>query len=224
MKKTTGILIAGASMLALCGTAIQFRSWWEDHTLAPTGSERSHELKGSATHPSGRERRVQTDDPNAVQHKLAQLWAKISELEQRAEDMNQRAPGETRSDGPSEFDSLEPGEATGRPSAEKIAEDLNAHLEAEVADGDWSTPTERAFTTSFAGFAGRAAVGSVECRATLCRLDVTYANATARSDFLDELPPGPFQNTTFFMHAMDDGTKVTFYVARPGHPLPGIRM
>jgi hypothetical protein len=115
-------------------------------------------------------------------------------------------------------------EAAARPVSkgldpELVQAHLDAEFESEVADASWSRGEERAITDFVTRQVAKGTrIDAVECRASMCRLKLTFENDTAREDFKTHIGEAPLDKGGFYRS--DDATGFTFFAARAGHPLP----
>ena len=102
---------------------------------------------------------------------------------------------------------------------------IEARLEAETADSAWSGRTAGRILEIFTGEKlGGAALQDIDCRATLCRVEVQHRDEAKLREFQHLFPFKVAQVLPrLMMHRMDnaDGSITTYlYLAREGHRLP----
>jgi len=171
------------------------------------------------------------EDLDAVHRRLEQLARRAGETERQ-----DVAHNSTVSDG---MPTLDPSddlaaaheaerqriEAESEQSTRAQAEANEAALQSETADTAWSGEAHDLITSAFATQDLTAAsVADVECRATLCRVEVTHKNPQARAVFERQftlavahlLPRAMVQA----VENEDGSTSAVFYLARDGHDFP----
>lgn len=113
---------------------------------------------------------------------------------------------------------------TGRERRERVVKSMETRMMAEDQDPRWGTrvESELADGVQAAGLPGSDLV-SVECRSSLCRLNLRHANAEAEDDFLGNIAglPGTQDTELFYTRdEMADGsTDMVIYLARQGYSL-----
>lgn len=105
---------------------------------------------------------------------------------------------------------------------EQIELELDAHLEAEARDPEWSDETERAVAEVFSGdtFPGMHLVETA-CASTMCRVVVDAESDAAHDGFQTHMARTPPFDTQGFarLAGEPDAPRVTFYFAREGEDL-----
>jgi len=105
---------------------------------------------------------------------------------------------------------------------EDVELELDAHLEAEERDLEWSEATELAVAEVFSGdmFPGMQLV-ETSCASTMCRVVVDAESDAAHDGFQTEMSRTPPFNTEGFARLSGDldAPRVTFYFAREGEDL-----
>jgi hypothetical protein len=110
-----------------------------------------------------------------------------------------------------------------RVTADSLAARMSAGLTTESRDPSWAPSAE---TTLYAALRAEAfkdtSLKSVECRATMCRIELSHRDRDAQSRFTQAVNDVPlFQNTEYFAHGQDREWKhYVLYLAREGHKLP----
>ncbi|GAB4557426.1 MAG: hypothetical protein Tsb0020_01580 [Haliangiales bacterium] len=101
-----------------------------------------------------------------------------------------------------------------------IADDLDAFLNAEEVDADWSAETEAQASDAIAEDPGATLI-SLRCRSTLCSAEIAYRSTDEREQAMDRLTRTPPFSTSGFVHMRDsDPPESALYFTRQGHELP----
>ena len=156
----------------------------------------------------------------ALRHEVARLRAEMSELRDSAHtSARERAPEEptqqARKTTKDPYSALEPFE---RDAA--IAGDLREAMNAEPVDESWRDQTEATFHSAVAEIAGADTV-AVECRSTLCRVELAHATADERTRATDALTTKiPWDASGYVQMVPSDPPTSVIYIARAGHELP----
>jgi hypothetical protein len=101
---------------------------------------------------------------------------------------------------------------------------LEEHLASERKDLDWSQKTESAVVAAVSGLPGTHLNG-LECRSSICRFNISHADATSRDLFLEEFPrraTGLNDGAILRRSASDDRLQMVAFFMRPGHQLPSL--
>lgn len=111
-------------------------------------------------------------------------------------------------------------------SAAELVVFLRAEVDAEPRDTRWSREAVEAIRGTLAtpDFAG-SSVDDVDCRSTLCRLEVSHQDDTARETFAGTFPMKrpELENGTLLKTESPDGKVRTIaFFARQGHSLPNL--
>jgi hypothetical protein len=173
--------------------------------------------------------------PRAGDDRVALLHEQVGELRGELDRMRHRQEGTlaqitmaTRSaDGGTSSDDLDHLAESREPQPseqEKVAEvtrRLDERIQTEPSDPTWDAEVRREITTVLSGRLASSRLVLADCRATLCRAQVSHANEEARDDFLDALPmTRPFSTEGFVRTTDVDGApRTVVYFARPGLPL-----
>ena len=122
-------------------------------------------------------------------------------------------------------------EGQGR-SAANIRDGYAANLTSEVRDGSWAFEATRTIHSRFGGLAsGGTSVESIDCRATMCQLDLVSESQAAYDTFLREAlsrgPAGFLWNAPLFLTSKEDReqdgkVRMVAYIAREGKGLPAL--
>lgn len=119
----------------------------------------------------------------------------------------------------------EPGhdpELDDRHYAQQVAQGLDEHLITEPVDAQWSASMQTRFDELFAAEAlAGSHVGAVDCRTTLCRLDVSFDDPSRRVALVNQVSDLLEPNAQGFAHIEDDGDlEIQIYLSRQGTGLP----
>lgn len=103
-----------------------------------------------------------------------------------------------------------------------LARRLDALLDAEALDAEWSRSAERRIAAFFESDRAKgASVGRVDCKSTLCRVAITYDSTRTRVEFFRELSHlTPPQLVYFFYVQPATPLSSIAYLPREDHPLP----
>lgn len=108
----------------------------------------------------------------------------------------------------------------------EVFQKLDDHIAREAKDSAWGTATETVITSAFGT---EALAGSsllfVECRSTVCRVEVAHQDARARARFLEDVRNvPPFDRSAGAVRPDGDPTsnRTVLYMAREGQRLPPI--
>lgn len=144
-----------------------------------------------------------------------ELAARVAQLEssdsEQWDALAQREPADEPAGPPA-------GEAA---ATEAVVATMTSQLDHERADPAWSPEAERVITASI-DVASGTHITALDCRATLCRLEVQHDSELARDRYTTAvLPSLPLSSEMFFRHTEDArGTRTVTYISRPGHALP----
>jgi len=102
---------------------------------------------------------------------------------------------------------------------EKVTTFYESRFESEAVDSSWAGGYEREIADVFAGdemFEGNR-IEAVDCRGTLCRLEVAHESDTSRERMRTPWGAAPFAHGSFIRHYPERNATVIF-LGREGHP------
>lgn len=94
---------------------------------------------------------------------------------------------------------------------------------AEEPDNGWSIPAEEQLTKLVSQSTSSSSLLDVQCRATLCQLDLAYVNEEAMSDFFKYFPNALAWNASGEITAREENNgqiRIKLFLSRDGHSLP----
>jgi hypothetical protein len=101
-----------------------------------------------------------------------------------------------------------------------IEDDLQAFVQSEAIDETWRAATAALVTAAVRETRGAELV-SVDCRSTLCRVELAHAEGSERESAVHELTMKlPFNTQGFVYVPISNPGKSVIYFARSGHHLP----
>lgn len=104
--------------------------------------------------------------------------------------------------------------------AELAAVSLDNHVRSEPVDVQWARQAETSITQGASSVEGLS-VRQVECRTSLCKLDIEFTNVDAREVGTRELAHAvPWETIAYYHASVADPTHMVMYVAREGMSLP----
>lgn len=175
----------------------------------------------------------------ALQRELAQLRTHLARLEDQRRRLSQelRSARQVQAElvmeatqGDTSEEDIRQWASEMDPSAEESRQDITADYERyfwqEREDSDWSRETEGQIVHILESTALEDSdLMLVDCRSTLCRLEVSHDDDEAQLQFLDTLPlTAPFDAEGFY-ERIDDGdgfSRTVVYLARVDHQLPAL--
>lgn len=152
--------------------------------------------------------------PSDMERELSLLRAEVAGLK---EQVNRPPPAPAAEPVPPD-----PGPEPPKPTT---AEAAQAHfertLEAEPLDATWARAEEQSIRDFVQAEAGEgAALESVSCRSSMCRLRLRFPNDDGRDAFKLKLGLPPLSHGGFYKEEGEAG--LAYYAAREGHPLPAV--
>lgn len=190
------------------------------HHDAPSAAKRSP--NATSEHP---QTQTATEHAEQVARALARLAAEQDDLRRRLEALGQASAPATTAPAPSlTTDNLDPSIAPAPLSIEDQVElavvTLDESVRTEPVDASWAKPAEASIAKG-AGTVDGLSLERVECRSSLCRIEVTFANLEARDTGTRGLAHAvPWETVAFYRAAPDDPKRMVMYVAREGMTLP----
>jgi hypothetical protein len=150
--------------------------------------------------------------PSQVERELARLRAEVAGLK---EQVNRPPP-------PAEPSPPEPEPVAPQPTTAEAAQTHFEHiLETEPLDAAWARAEEQSIRDFVQAEAGEgAALESVSCRSSMCRLKLSFPSDGGRDTFKLKLGLPPLSNGGFYKEEGETG--LAYYAARAGHPLPAV--
>lgn len=213
---------------------------WTIHALYPSVRQEAPDARaGSLPPPTGSGGRDDptTDDLVVLKHDMALVKSDLASLRASLTSLATQVQSASLSRGkpaeripheePQAIDSQAQDAAAMEENAklqETRLEAIEATLRGEAIDATWAAQATDAVEQAFEDKALEGSVlDALECRSTLCRVEVTHPNPTARADFMLRFPMmvGPvLPSTTTQLIEADDGSSTTWiYLARQGHEL-----
>jgi hypothetical protein len=110
-------------------------------------------------------------------------------------------------------------------TGKELADSYTAYLQAERVDTSWSSHQESAIAAAFRGdWLKGSTLGRVDCRTSLCRMEVDHDSGEAEERFAQAVPmTPPFDQGGFSQRVTDDrGTHTIAFILREGHELPRV--
>ncbi len=216
----TRVLVA----LLLAVTASLF--WWSgrDEGDAPDGraaSARGEARGGSPARPRDRLARSRLEAASAASISPASAPVDDGSGDAGAEEAGE-PPGEPPAAPPPDAAAAVPSPAA---SAAALRQHLDASFEEQAADPGWSGAARLSVARTFAALMPpTSTMKSVECRATLCRMEMVYDDLAQVQAFMSRLGPEalPWNGTLFSTPIGDPSVSpVTFvaFLSRDGHQL-----
>jgi hypothetical protein len=165
--------------------------------------------------------------PAALATDVAQLRREVASLRGAVAAGSQGGSsevGEAASDTPDEAQppSAEPPPMVGDAERRAFYDDL---IEADPLDTAWAGPAEKSLTGALSGEAFRGStVAAVQCRSTLCRIEVSHADGAAQDAFLPAAMSRPELDSRGLAQRIEDPDhperrSTVIFLARQGHPL-----
>jgi hypothetical protein len=152
----------------------------------------------------------------AVKGEVASLRAELAALKQRAAEPKAEPPEEQPE--PTE---VEPTPARRGVTPEAAQAHFDALLEHEPLERGWAGAQEASISEFVKHEGGDGTVlESVECRSTLCRLKLRFADGQTRDAFKLKLGMPPLNDGGFYRDQGETG--LAYFAARKGHPLPAV--
>lgn len=211
--KTTSIHRIVAVVITVCAVVL-----WQQTGAVNDAGESSMKRAPETKQP----RRGHALDDLAVRTEIASLRTEIASL--RAETRR----SDTRADEPDTPTAEPPGPRRDNPYASlpaverdvAIADDLHVAMTNESTDGSWSHATETAFLTALADI-DTADVVDLECRSTLCRVELAHPDRDGRLSATDTFTAAiPWEASGYVHMVSSEPPTSVIYVARAGHQLP----
>ncbi|WP_437633330.1 hypothetical protein [Sorangium sp. So ce854] len=120
-----------------------------------------------------------------------------------------------------------PGEAASRevsPAQQdaETAATLEAAVRSESVDPEWSNVMKVRISEFFkTDKATGSSARRIDCRSTLCRVEVAHESIDARKHFVERMPYMIPPRSTVFGHVdSEEDREIVLYISREGHPLP----
>lgn len=113
-------------------------------------------------------------------------------------------------------------EIDGNEHAREVAESFEQSLVEQPVDPEWAEGMQARFDQFFGAeqMAG-SRVGAVDCRSTLCRLDVSFDEPSGRDALIDRVSGLLEPNAQGFAHIeTDEDLEIQVYLSREGTTLP----
>lgn len=113
-------------------------------------------------------------------------------------------------------------ELDGNEHAQAVAESVEQHLLEQAVDTEWAAGMQARFDELFANERLTGShVGAVDCRSTLCRLEVSFDDLTGRDALVDAASSLLEPNAQGFAHIEDDeDLEIQVYLSRQDTVLP----
>ncbi|WP_437679082.1 hypothetical protein [Sorangium sp. So ce131] len=104
----------------------------------------------------------------------------------------------------------------------EAAATLDAAVRSEGVDRDWSSAMESRIGKFFnTDKATGSSARRVDCRSTLCRVEIAHESIGAREHFVERMPYMISPRSMIFAYIEDeDDREIVVYITREGHPLP----
>lgn len=164
------------------------------------------------------------NDVERLSAELSSLRSTLAKVSQDQASIAQSIDQASSPEAPGEAATLEftPEEELERADAQTQAqfELIDGTLLAEESDSDWASSANLTLHEAFQSedMKGLALVG-VECRTTICRLELSLDNASPEESFHHLVHLTPWQGQKFFRINEEKGEAMV-YLAREGHSLP----
>ncbi len=160
---------------------------------------------------------------NALQARVDQLYTRDDEARPRAASSDEAEPA---SDGHEHDADLDAAELTAEEHAAVMALSLDDALMNESEDADWHAQMiERVGDYVAAGTWPEPDDYRVQCRSTICRLDVEFAEQSHREQFLIDVVQILEPQAEGFAHIEDeDDLAIEVYLMRGGYTLPAFEI
>lgn len=206
------------ALLATALVALPAALWW----LGPAARDGETPPRAPATRPEAAA--VSTADVEHLRRELASVRREVSRL-----DESQHA------DAPAAEETAPPDHATTHEAAPEVAspvepaalrEQWDTVVASQPRDRDWAAGAEESLRAAFAEGAFRGSSAErVDCRTTLCRLELTHADAEAAEAFPQLAMASPAFAWGGSVHRVtgDDGVeRSVLYAVREGFTLPSV--
>ncbi len=215
---------------------------WTIHALYPSVHQEAPDARaGSPPPPTGSGGRDEptTDDLVVLKHDmtlvksdLASLRASLTSLATQVQSASLRRgepaehiPHEEPQAIDSQAQDVAAMEEDAKLQEETRLEAIEATLRGEAIDATWAAQATDAIEQTLEDKALEGSVlHALECRSTLCRVEVTHPNPTARADFMLRFPMAVglvLPSMTVRPIEGDDGSSTSsIYLTREGHELP----
>jgi hypothetical protein len=179
--------------------------------------------------PGSPETEVGEDGRDSLADRLTAVERKLEQARSRAAATLSPAPAPTEQAKAGEAAAEEGASPEAEPrSREQWAKEVIGSYEAfhagQSKDPAWSASTSRAIVETLheVNMEGSTA-DAVDCRTTVCRLDIGHADQAAQAYFLQHIPVQPPFDTSGFYHRVeteDGASRTVLYLARNGFELP----
>ncbi|MEM9492344.1 MAG: hypothetical protein AAGC55_24570 [Myxococcota bacterium] len=207
MKRGITIAIAAA---ALAAAAILI-AWTDDR---PAHAPQVRSVEQAPTEPLAAVQATQVGRRvYAVERRNAEMAARLAEMDRKLAEQTESAEAE-RPERPVE---------TTEQTVTRLSQGLANYLDNETASHDWATATEGEIADQMAsGIYEGVTFEGAECRSTLCRVEMRFADRRSVSEFAARaLSQHPWKyNAQMLPRSLDDYLAVDLYIAREGHVLP----
>jgi hypothetical protein len=158
------------------------------------------------------------------------LGAEVAAVKAELARLERRAAGATRVEVPVADAGEQPARARdGAPrrqlETKEVAAAYAAHLAGEAVDARWSAQQESAIAAAFHGDVLQGSkLARVECRTSLCRMEVDHEGMEAEDRFAQAAPLTPPFNHGGFAQRVTDarGVHTIAFIAREGYELPQV--
>jgi hypothetical protein len=202
MNKKIVFSILGLAALVACAAVV---GWPLTATRRAPNSSAVAEARAATAEPE----RVET-----LEREIRRLAARVESLRREQQEATTAA---TASD-PRAIDESPPSQ---RLSDHELHEQrvvfYGAALEGEPREARSARAFEASLTDRFAK-SGHSSLERVDCRSTLCRLEIRHNGRASRAPFVDLLF-GPLSFGAYY-YPSEDAMRTIAYVGMPGHPLP----
>jgi hypothetical protein len=158
-------------------------------------------------------------DVEALRREVAALRAGLANVGRRVDERPAPEARAERAEAPPPLPPEERKRAALEQQTQAIAA-LDARLQGEREDRGWAAEVRRQIGETLGDLAG-SSLRSVDCRASLCRAELTHPDPQALEGFISKYS-GAGPNFQLFYQREGDALATTVFVARRGQPAPDV--
>lgn len=182
-----------------------------DGTVAPSPSDQASAERTEPMHVAGSD----------VRRRQSVLAHEVDDLRRQLEQV-QEDGARPRQDASTPAPVADDPEIDGHEHAQEMAESFEQQLVEQPVDAEWAAGMHERFDQFFAmEQVSGSHVGPVDCRSTLCRIEVSFDDLSGRDALIDQVSGLLEPNAQGFAHIEDDGDlKIQVYLSRQDMLLP----